>query len=107
MSDAGRDARDEPAISARISLVVCLTLLLLSAISIGLAHLPIGRWTTLLVLLIAAAQAGLIGTFFMRLRFSGGMPRLVALAALFWLAILMVGTLDDVLTRGWLPVPGK
>jgi hypothetical protein len=33
--------------------------------------------------------------------------RLVAVVALLWLGILIVGTLDDVITRGWLPVPGK
>jgi hypothetical protein len=27
--------------------------------------------------------------------------------ALLWLAILIVGTMDDVLTRGWIAVPGK
>jgi hypothetical protein len=35
------------------------------------------------------------------------MIRLVAMIALLWLAILIVGTMDDVLTRGWIPVPGK
>jgi cytochrome c oxidase subunit 4 len=107
MTEARRDATGEPAISSRTALFVCLILLVLTGLSIGLAHLPIGPWTTVVVLLIAAAQAGLIAMFFMRMRHTGGMPRLVALAALFWLAILMVGTLDDVLTRGWLPVPGK
>jgi len=45
--------------------------------------------------------------FFMRLRWSPAMTRLVAVAALLWLAILIVGVLDDMLTRGWIPVPGK
>ena len=43
----------------------------------------------------------------MHLRWSQPITRLVGAAALLWLAILMVGTLDDILTRGWLPVPGK
>jgi hypothetical protein len=32
---------------------------------------------------------------------------LAAVAGLLWLSILLAGTLDDVITRGWLPVPGK
>jgi hypothetical protein len=44
---------------------------------------------------------------FMELRTSRGMPRVVALAGLLWLGILLVGTLDDRVTRNWLPVRGK
>jgi hypothetical protein len=44
---------------------------------------------------------------FMELRVGPALPRLVLAAALLWLAILMVGTLDDVITRVWLPAPGK
>jgi hypothetical protein len=49
----------------------------------------------------------LIGLYFMHLRFSPSMTRLAALAGLFWLTILLTGTLDDVVTRGWLPIPGR
>jgi caa(3)-type oxidase subunit IV len=87
--------------------VVCLCLLVLSGVSIALAQLPIGGWAALVVLLIAVAQAILIGLYYMRLRLSGGVPRLVVMAAIFWLAIMLVGTLDDVLTRGWMPMLGR
>jgi len=107
MTTERRDLTREPAISPRTSLIVCLTLLVLAGISIGLAHLGLGGWKALVNLLIAAAQGVLIGAFYMRIRYTSGMPRLVVAAALVWFAILMVGTLDDVLTRGWLPLPGK
>ena len=91
----------------RGALITALCLLVLSGLSIALAQLPIGGWAALLVLLIAATQAVLIGLHYMRLRVSGGVPLLVALAALFWLGIMLVGTLDDVLTRGWMPMLGR
>jgi hypothetical protein len=31
----------------------------------------------------------------------------VIAGGLLWLGILMVGTLDDVITRGWPGIPGK
>jgi cytochrome c oxidase subunit 4 len=64
-------------------------------------------WNTVVGLGIAALKALLIALFFMHLRMSGGLTRLVGVAALLWLAILIAGTLDDLLTRGWLGVPGK
>ena len=91
----------------RFYLLDCLILLLLLAANVALAHIDLHAWNTVALLLIAAVQAAVVGTFVMHLRWAAPMTRLVALAALLWLAILMVGTLDDVLTRGWLPVPGK
>jgi caa(3)-type oxidase subunit IV len=107
MSDERSPAPREPRPAPGVSLAVSAALLVLSGLSIWLAHLDLRGWNVTAGLLIAVVQAVLIAAFSMRLRYTIGMPRLVALAALFWLGILMVGTLDDVLTRGWLPVPGK
>lgn len=107
MTTEPRDASGEPLNPRRTYVLICLALLVLSGLSILLARLPLGGWETVLILLIAAVQAVLIGYYSMRVRFAHGVARLVVVAALVWLAILMVGTLDDVLTRGWLPVLGK
>jgi cytochrome c oxidase subunit 3 len=56
------------------------------------------------VLGLAAVGAVLIAVFPMRLRVSPPLTRIVGVAALVWLALLLLGTLDDVLTRGWLRV---
>lgn len=97
----------EPVTPTRTYLIVFATLLLLTGLTIGLAYLNVGGWNTILALGIAAAKACLIALFFMHVRSSSGLTRLVMLGGLLWLGILMVGTMDDVLTRGWLPVPGK
>jgi cytochrome c oxidase subunit 4 len=93
--------------SVRTYVVVAVVVLLLAGLTIGLAFLPLGPWHTPVALGIAAAKAILIGVFFMHLRFGTAMVRLTAAAGLLWLAILLGGTLDDVVTRGWLPIPGK
>ena len=107
MSRERRDATGEPILAPRTAVLVCAALLVLTGVSIGLAYLGLGGWSPLASLLIAAVQAVLIGAYYMRIRYASGLPRLVVVAALLWFVILLVGTLDDVLTRGWLPAPGK
>jgi cytochrome c oxidase subunit 4 len=93
-------------VPVRVHVVVWLVLLALTGINIALSPLRLGGWNGALSLLIAAVQAVLIAMFLMHLRWSPALVRIIALAALLWLAILIVGTLDDVLTRGWLSAPG-
>ena len=94
-------------IARRMYVAVCACLLVLTAASIALAQVNLRGWNTLVGLGIATLQAILVAVFFMHLRVSGGLPRLVGLAALGWLAILIAGTLDDLLTRAWLGRPGR
>jgi caa(3)-type oxidase subunit IV len=85
----------------------CVALVLLTVLNIGLALVDLRGWNTLVQLLIAAIQAALSGLFFMHVRWTRPVTRLVGIIGLLWLGILIVGTMDDLLTRGWLPVPGK
>src|SRR5919201_2080558 len=94
-------------VAVRTYVLVCATLILLTVLTVVLAQIDLRGWNTAVGLAIAVVQAALSAAFFMHLRWSQPMTRLVALAALLWLGILVVGTMDDVLTRGWLPVPGK
>jgi caa(3)-type oxidase subunit IV len=94
-------------VPVRVHVVVWLVLLVLTGMNIALSPLKLGGWSGALSLLIAAVQAVLIAMFLMHLRWSPPLVRMIAFAALLWLAILIVGSLDDVLTRGWLNVPGR
>jgi len=95
------------AIGVRAYVLTAAVLLGLTALTIGVAFLPLGPWHGPVSLGIAAVKALLIAVIFMHLRSGTATTRLTAVAGLFWLAILLAGTLDDVVTRGWLPVPGK
>jgi len=97
----------EDVVSSRTTLVVGGALLLLTGATIAVAHVNLHGWNSAVGVGIAAAKAVLIALFFMHLRSSPGLTRLVGVAALLWLSILIVGTLDDFLTRSWLPAPGK
>lgn len=93
-------------ISTRTYLTVCVSLLVLTALTVGASLLPLGRLHAPLALGIAAAKAVLILLYFMHLRYSQGLTRIVLLAGVLWFGILLAGTLDDALTRGWLAIPG-
>lgn len=94
-------------ISPRTYLLVFSVLLLLTGATIGLAFLPLGILGTPVALGIAVTKALLIATFFMHLRYAVGTTRLAAAAGVLWLGILLAGTLDDILTRAWLAIPGR
>ncbi len=114
---ADDDARDrdrtaerlaaEPITSVRTYLVAAAALLALALTTVLLAYAPIGPWHLVTALGIAALKAALIVLLFMHGRFSSGVIRIAVVAGLLWLGILLAGTLNDYLTRGWLQTPGK
>ncbi len=87
--------------------LVCVALLVLALITYVAAFVNLGVFQTPVALAIAIAKAFLIILFFMHARFSTGIMRVVIGAGLLWLGILIVGTMDDLITRGWLGIPGK
>jgi cytochrome c oxidase subunit IV len=94
--------------SSRGTLVVVSVILLgLTLATVLLARVSLGLWSLPIAFGIAAAKASLIAYFFMHVRCSPPVNRLVIAVALFWFGILLVGTGDDYLTRHWLPIAGK
>jgi cytochrome c oxidase subunit 4 len=84
-----------------------IALLLLTAATTAVAFIDLGPVNTLLAIAIAGLKALIIALFFMHLIASPNLVRVIAIAALIWVAILMALTAGDFVTRGWLPVPGK
>jgi cytochrome c oxidase subunit 4 len=75
------------------------SLLVLTLLTWQIAYVDLGQWNTVVALAIAVGKASLVAVFFMHLRWSGSMMRIVVFAAVFWLAIMISLTLGDVLTR--------
>ncbi|MBM3465740.1 MAG: oxidase [Armatimonadetes bacterium] len=88
--------------SKRVYLLVFAALLALTAVTTGVAFLDLGPLNTIVALAIAVAKAAVVVLFFMHLRHSGRMTKVVLLAGIFWLALLIALTLGDYFTRGWL-----
>ncbi|HUY34549.1 MAG TPA: cytochrome C oxidase subunit IV family protein [Pirellulales bacterium] len=87
----------------RTFVIVFVTLLLLLAVTVEAARHDLGQWNFAVATLIAAAKALLIILFFMHVRHSAPLTRLVVSAGFFWLAIMFALSLTDYGTRGWLP----
>jgi len=89
----------QPTIGYAALIAVWLGLLLLTGITVGLAHLDLGVARIWGALLIASAKAGLVIAFFMHLRYEGRLLRWVLFATLATLAIFIGFTFFDVLYR--------
>jgi cytochrome c oxidase subunit 4 len=56
---------------------------------------------------IASIKMLLVALFFMHVRHSSKLTKLVVAGGLLWLGILILFTLSDFFTRGWIGVPGR
>ncbi|ETI65748.1 oxidase [Sphingobium sp. C100] len=83
-------------------LLVWAALMALLALTVGAAFLPIGMAKPWVAYAIATAKAILILWFFMEMRRESGLARLAAIAGFVWLAILIMLTATDYLTRRWI-----
>jgi cytochrome c oxidase subunit 4 len=85
---------------------VFVALLALTALTTMAAEVDMGALNVAVALLIAVVKMLLVALFFMHLRHSPILTKVVVCGGLLWLAILMVLTMADFISRKWLPVPG-
>lgn len=76
-----------------------LALLLLLALTVTLAYLPLGAFNAVVALMIAATKAAIVAAIFMELRHRELRTFVFAGAGLFWLGILLWLGSMDFLTR--------
>jgi cytochrome c oxidase subunit 4 len=96
----------QPSVPRHVYTWVYAALLALTLLTVGVAYLDLGRLNIVLALAIAIGKALLVMLFFMHLRYSSRLTWLVAGAGVVWLAHLLIFTLADYLTRGWMAVTG-
>jgi cytochrome c oxidase subunit 4 len=102
------DAAGHPhVISVQTNLAVFGALMLLLVLTIGVAYLDLGPFGLVIAMLIATVKAALIILYFMHVRYGSKLQWLFSGAAFFWLGILILITLGDYLSRGWVDVQGK
>jgi cytochrome c oxidase subunit IV len=81
-------------------------LLGLTLLTVAVAFVDLGPLNTIMALTIAVGKATLVLLFFMHVRYSSHVIWVAVGAGAFWVGMLLVLTMSDYLTRGWLPVPG-
>jgi cytochrome c oxidase subunit IV len=95
----------EHVVPKRVYILVFVALIVLTVLTTAMAYLDLGPFNTVVALAIAVCKASLVVLFFMHMKYSTGMTRIVLAAAVGWLAILLALTLGDFNTRHWLPTP--
>jgi cytochrome c oxidase subunit IV len=73
----------------------------------AVAFVDLGAFSVIVALAIAVCKMLLVALFFMHVRHSSALTKLVLTGALLWLGILILFTLADFHTRGWIGVPGR
>src|SRR5215467_539681 len=91
----------EHADSPKIYVFVFLTLLALTGVTTAVAYLDLGHFSVVVALAIAVVKMLLVALFFMHLRHSTILTRVVVIGGLLWLAILIGLSMSDFVSRGW------
>ena len=82
-------------------------LLVATILTTLVAYVDLGAFSTVVALGIACCKMLLVALFFMHIRHSSKLTKLVVVGGLLWLAILLALTLTDFATRSWLGIPGR
>ena len=69
--------------------------------------IDLGRLNAVVALTIAVCKATLVVLFFMHVKYSTKLTKLVVICGIFWLLIFLTVTEADLLTRTWMGVPGR
>jgi cytochrome c oxidase subunit 4 len=93
--------------SARTYILVFLALISLTALTTAVSFVNLGDFSVVAALAIAVCKMLLVALFFMHVRHSNKLTKLVLAGAMVWLGILIVLTLTDFATRGLAGVPGR
>jgi len=93
--------------SVKTYVLVFVALIALTIITTAVAFVNLGPFSVVAALTIATGKMLLVALFFMHLRHSTPLTRLVVLGGLVWLGILLVLTFADFATRAWIGVPGR
>lgn len=80
-------------------------LMVLTAVTVGAAFVNLGNLNFPVAVGIATFKATLVILYFMHVKYSSHLTKLVVASSLFFLAILMFVTMVDYASRSWLPGP--
>jgi cytochrome c oxidase subunit IV len=79
-------------------------LMVLTAITVGLAYVNLGQLNIVVALTVAIVKASLVVMFFMHLKYESPLTKVVLGAGVFWL-VLLLGIIMDYVTRSWMYMP--
>jgi cytochrome c oxidase subunit 4 len=105
MSDHNEHASSGHVVPISTYLGVFFALMIGTALTTWVAYIDLGKWNTVVALVIAFCKMILVVLFFMHVKYATGLTRVVIIAGFFWLAIMITLSCSDELTRTWEIVP--
>jgi cytochrome c oxidase subunit 4 len=97
----------QPTITVGTYIRIFVTLIVLALVTTGAAFIDLGIFNPIVAMGIAITKTVLVILFFMHVKYEGRLTFVFAIAGFCWLAIMLLLTSGDYLTRGWLPAPGQ
>lgn len=92
-------------VSWRVYAAILVALLVLTAVTVAVAGVELGALNTPIAISIAVLKAALVMAFFMNVRNSSPLLRIVVAAGFIWFAIMIAFTMSDFISRDWIPNP--
>jgi cytochrome c oxidase subunit IV len=86
-------------VPVRMYLMIFGLLMVFTAITTAVAFVDLGALNNVIMLSIAVTKATLVVLYFMHVRYSGHVVWLLAGSGFVWLAIMILITMSDVMTR--------
>lgn len=91
----------------RLYLGIFAALMVFTAITVAVAFVNLGPLNFPVALSIAIVKATLVILFFMHVKYSSRLTKLIVGTGFFFLLVLFTLTLTDYLSRGWLTAPAS
>jgi cytochrome c oxidase subunit IV len=91
--------------SVKSYVTIFLTLMVLTLVTVLVAYVNLGQMNKVVALSIASFKATLVILYFMHVKYSSHMTKLVVVSGFFFLAILLGLTMADYATRAWVQFP--
>jgi cytochrome c oxidase subunit 4 len=88
--------------SPKLYLLIFGTLMIMTLVTVGAAFIDFGPFNIIIALSIAIFKAVLVILFFMHVRHRDHLTWIYVSAGFYWLLILIIITMTDFISRGWL-----
>lgn len=88
-------------VPVKIYYAIFAILMVLTAVTVGVAYIDLGAMNAVVALAIAGFKATIVVLYFMHVKYSTRLIKLTVVAGLYWMGILFVLTFGDYLTRAW------
>jgi len=94
-------------VPVRVYLIIFFTLMVLTALTVRVAFTDLGPMNNVIMLGIAITKATLVVLYFMHVRYSDRLTWILVSTGFVFVVLMVLITMSDPLSRGWLGTPGS